>query len=205
MYMSTSMSDAKRYYTEALAQEDYYTKGRETVGLWGGEAAKLLGLEGQVTQKAFARLCQNQHPMTGEQLTARTRDDRTVGYDVNFHVPKGISLLHAMTGDERIVTALREVASNARLPRALSGQKMSEAAGVCCTTLETRASASHPCTTTRWDGRMTEEGRSQQIDGRRSGRVYSTWRGNPMNWANARRAVRDTVALLGDASRRWIK
>lgn len=107
MYMSTAMSDAKRYYTEALAQEDYYTRGRETIGLWHGEAAKLMGLEGQVDQKAFAHLCENRHPISGERLTKRTRDDRTVGYDMNFHAPKGVSLLHAMTGDERIVEAMR--------------------------------------------------------------------------------------------------
>jgi conjugative relaxase-like TrwC/TraI family protein len=29
------------------------------------------------------------------------------GYDLNFHAPKSLSILHAMTGDERILTAFR--------------------------------------------------------------------------------------------------
>ncbi|MEL6396622.1 MAG: MobF family relaxase [Planctomycetota bacterium] len=106
IYQSTTASDAKKYYTEALAKQDYYVEGQDIAMNWGGLAAERLGLEGEVSAKAFARLCENLHPGSGERLTPRTRDDRTVGYDLTFHAPKGLSLVHALTGDERILRAM---------------------------------------------------------------------------------------------------
>ncbi len=94
---------AKDYYASA----DYYAEGQEKVGRWGGEGAMLLGLEGDVSHREFNRLCDNRHPRTGEQLTARTRDDRTVGYDFTFSVPKSVSLRYALTGDETVLDAFR--------------------------------------------------------------------------------------------------
>jgi conjugative relaxase-like TrwC/TraI family protein len=98
-----SSKDAKRYYTTA----DYYTQGQELVGSWGGKGAARLGLSGTVDQFSFERLCDNLNPMTGESLTVRTRTDRTVGYDFTFSVPKSVSLLYAMSGDQEILTAFR--------------------------------------------------------------------------------------------------
>jgi conjugative relaxase-like TrwC/TraI family protein len=98
-----SAGDAKRYYATA----DYYSQGQEIVGLWGGKAAALLGLEGTVDKASFERLCDNLHPMTGEPLTVRTRSERTVGYDFTFSVPKSVSLLYALSGDEGIMDAFR--------------------------------------------------------------------------------------------------
>src|ERR1700722_13419027 len=98
-----SAKDAKRYYATA----DYYSQGQEIVGLWGGKAAALLGLEGTVDKASFERLCDNLHPMTGEPLTVRTRSERTVGYDFTFSVPKSVSLLYALSGDQGIMDAFR--------------------------------------------------------------------------------------------------
>jgi conjugative relaxase-like TrwC/TraI family protein len=52
-------------------------------------------------------LCDNLDPKTGEQLTVRTRSERTVGYDFTFSVPKSVSLLYAMSGDQDILGAFR--------------------------------------------------------------------------------------------------
>src|SRR6185437_6341142 len=41
-------------------------------------------------------------------LTPRTKDERTVGYDFTFSVPKSVSLLHALSGDDKILDAFRE-------------------------------------------------------------------------------------------------
>ncbi len=108
VYQSTSAEQAKQYYTDALSRQDYYVDGQEDPGVWFGKGARFLGLDEAVSQTAFARLCDNLHPLTGEKLTPRTRDDRTVGYDINFHAPKGVSILHALTGDTRIREAMEQ-------------------------------------------------------------------------------------------------
>lgn len=95
--------DAKRYYAVA----DYYSEGQELIGCWGGKAASMLGLEGVVDKLSFERLCDNLHPTTAKPLTVRTRADRTVGYDFTFSVPKSVSLLYAMSGDQDILDAFR--------------------------------------------------------------------------------------------------
>src|ERR1700734_1205212 len=94
---------AKTYYATA----DYYSEGQEIVGSWGGKGASLLGLEGTVDKFSFERLCDNLDPRTGKPLTARTRSERTVGYDFTFSVPKSVSLLYALSGDQGIMEAFR--------------------------------------------------------------------------------------------------
>jgi conjugative relaxase-like TrwC/TraI family protein len=98
-----SAGSAKRYYATA----DYYSEGQELVGSWGGKGASRLGLEGTVDKFSFERLCDNLNPTTGEPLTVRTRCERTVGYDFTFSVPKSVSLLYTMSGDQDILGAFR--------------------------------------------------------------------------------------------------
>ncbi|MBI1314935.1 relaxase domain-containing protein [bacterium] len=98
-----SASGAKRYYATA----DYYSEGQEIVGSWGGKGADRLGLSGTVDKFSFERLCDNLDPTTGRPLTVRTRTERTVGYDFTFSVPKSVSLLYAMSGDQDILAAFR--------------------------------------------------------------------------------------------------
>jgi conjugative relaxase-like TrwC/TraI family protein len=98
-----SASGAKRYYATA----DYYSEGQEIIGLWGGKGAERLGLSGTVDKESFERLCDNLHPTTGQPLTVRTRTERTVGYDFTFSVPKSVSLVYALNGDQGILEAFR--------------------------------------------------------------------------------------------------
>src|SRR6266700_8005430 len=98
-----SAAGAKRYYAVA----DYYSEGQELVGSWGGKGASRLGLSGAVDKFSFERLCDNLDTRTGEPLTVRTRSERTVGYDFTFSVPKSVSLLYAMSGDDDILQAFR--------------------------------------------------------------------------------------------------
>lgn len=102
---STDSKQAKSYYSSS----DYYLGNeQELAGQWRGEAARLLGLDGNVERANWDALCDNRHQETGERLTARQRDGRTIGYDFNFHVPKSVSLLYAETRDERLLDAFRQ-------------------------------------------------------------------------------------------------
>src|SRR6202049_1340436 len=98
-----SANAAKQYYAKA----DYYSEGQELIGSWGGKGAAMLGLEGTVDKFSFERLCDNLDPRTGTKLTVLTRSERRVGYDFTFSVPKSVSLLYAMSGDQGILDAFR--------------------------------------------------------------------------------------------------
>lgn len=100
---NSNASGAKSYYSLS----DYYTEDQELPGVWRGKAAERLGLTGEIDQKDWEKLCDNMNPATGERLTQRQREDRRVGYDFNFHVPKSVSLLYGLTQDERILKAFQ--------------------------------------------------------------------------------------------------
>lgn len=102
---SRSPEQAAAYFTQGLARDDYYREGERVPGRWGGRAATRLGLFGEVNRDAFLALTLNLDPATGEPLTARTRSDRTVGYDFTFQAPKSLSVLHALNGDDRLLEA----------------------------------------------------------------------------------------------------
>ena len=104
---SVAAEGAKRYFDDALSRGDYYLDGQELAGNWGGNAVAMLGLEGEVSREAFHQLCDNINPATGERLTARNKTNRRVGYDFNFHCPKTVSAVYALTQDERIMEAFR--------------------------------------------------------------------------------------------------
>ena len=101
---NTAPAGAKSYYTTA----DYYTEGQELDGVWRGKGSEKLGLEGKVEKAQWDALCDNKNPSTGRSLTARQKQGRRVGYDFNFHVPKSVSLLYGLSGDERILDAFRD-------------------------------------------------------------------------------------------------
>ena len=103
---NNSVAQAKTYFSSP----DYYLGDgeQELTGQWRGEGARMLGLDGEIKENDWHTLCENINPQTGKRLTARQKANRTIGYDWNFHVPKSVSLLYAMTRDERILDAFRE-------------------------------------------------------------------------------------------------
>jgi conjugative relaxase-like TrwC/TraI family protein len=97
------VAGAKNYYSTA----DYYT-GQELAGEWRGRGARMLGLTGKIEKADWDAMCEHTNPRTGDSLFQRRKDNRTVGYDLNFHVPKSVSLLYALSKDERLLDAFRD-------------------------------------------------------------------------------------------------
>ena len=78
-------------------------------GQFHGKIAKRLGIEGQTIDKeTFDKLCDNINPKTGKSLTPRTVADRRVGYDISFHCPKSVSILHGLGRDRRVLESFEK-------------------------------------------------------------------------------------------------
>lgn len=101
MFQVNSAGHAKAYFRDSLSRADYYIEGQELNGTFNGKLAKQLGLEGQaVDRQSFEKLCDNINPKEGGSLTQRTVENRRVGYDISFHAPKSVSILHALTDND---------------------------------------------------------------------------------------------------------
>jgi conjugative relaxase-like TrwC/TraI family protein len=110
-----SLKHAQEYFEEHLCVGDYYDEGQRVAGQWIGAGAEQLGLTGKIRADEFLRLCENQHPATGETLTQRLNTTRINGdenaanrrvfYDFTFSPPKSVSLAAFLGADERILAA----------------------------------------------------------------------------------------------------
>lgn len=114
------------YYEQQVASgmEDYYAGRGESPGIWTGVGACGLGLAGVVCDGDLGTLLGGVNPADGARLRAPVRP-RTVttremdpatgewrdapktlapvaGFDLVFSCPKSVSVLHALTGDERV-------------------------------------------------------------------------------------------------------
>lgn len=105
MIQSSSVQQAKSYFTEALLKADYFLNDQELKGMFHGKLAHRLGLDVQVDKKQFHALCENRDPKNSSPITPKTKDERTVGYDISFHCPKSVSLTHALSKDDHILKA----------------------------------------------------------------------------------------------------
>lgn len=108
MIQATSADHAKSYFRQALSKADYYINDQELGGHIRGKLAERLGITGPATQEVFDALCENVDPTTGKPLTPRTKAERRVGYDINFHCPKSVSILHALSSDDHLLKAFEE-------------------------------------------------------------------------------------------------
>lgn len=111
MIQSMSAAGAKSYFSAALSQADYYINDQELKGRFQGKLATRLGLDVDAEKDDFFALCENNNPKTGETLTQRIKDNRTVGYDINFHCPKSVSLVHALSGNRQIMDMFEQSVS----------------------------------------------------------------------------------------------
>lgn len=109
MFQSQTVAQAKTYFNEALSKADYYINEQEMNGRFRGKLAKRLGLENEIVERdVFHNLCDNINPKTGENLTPRTVENRRVGYDISFHCPKSVSILHAFGDGDEVLNAFRK-------------------------------------------------------------------------------------------------
>ena len=116
------------YARSALAAVEYYTRylteaPGEIPGKWRGAQAIGLGLGGDVGADDLLAILEGHDPETGTPLGRALRDrelaDGTVvkavaGFDATFSTPKSLSVLWALTRDERLLDA-HDVAVNAAL------------------------------------------------------------------------------------------
>jgi conjugative relaxase-like TrwC/TraI family protein len=120
------------YYERQVAAgvDDYYAGRGESPGIWAGSGSARLGLVGVVEDGDLGTMLRGVNPATDEQLRApvrkRTITVRTLdvesgewreeqkrlaplsGYDLVFSCPKSVSLLHALTEDERLRREISE-------------------------------------------------------------------------------------------------
>ncbi|WP_298511037.1 MobF family relaxase [uncultured Kordia sp.] len=107
IFQSKNANQAKKYFQDSLAKADYYIEDVETKGVFNGKIAKRLGLENKPIDKhIFHNLCDNIHPLTGENLTPRNMPDRRIGNDISFHCPKSVSIFLCLCPDENIKQAV---------------------------------------------------------------------------------------------------
>jgi len=108
MFQSQTAGHAKSYFRDALSKADYYIDDQEMNGTFNGTVARLLKLEGRsVDKETFDNLCDNINPVNGSGLTPRTVKDRRVGYDISFHAPKSVSILHGLSDDDTVLDVFR--------------------------------------------------------------------------------------------------
>lgn len=98
-----STEGAKSYFSSALEKADYYINDQELKGRFQGKLSRRMGLRQEAKKEDFFALCENIHPKSGRSLTPRNKKERTVGYDINFHCPKSVSIIHALNRDDHII------------------------------------------------------------------------------------------------------
>ena len=113
-----SSRDAIDYYHKNFSRDDYYLEERaaEIHGLWHGETARRLGIEGQqVSEQTFCNLMEGTHPETGATLSVRQKSNRRAGADIVLACPKGVSTVAAYMewkhGDSTLTDLMREAAA----------------------------------------------------------------------------------------------
>lgn len=97
---------ALSYFDPHLGLVRYYG----APGRWLGKGTFKLGLDGKVDELSFKRLCHNQHPVTGHQLTERQKADRRIFCDFVLSPAKSVSVLALVGRDHRIMDLHREAA-----------------------------------------------------------------------------------------------
>ena len=110
------MNGGQGSITDYLSHADYVSMDGQTIGIWQGELAKHLGLEGKINLDDLKQLEEGNYP-NGEraipQMKPKTRivngkevEDKAVkAHDFTFSAPKSISIASLVNGDNRLIEA----------------------------------------------------------------------------------------------------
>lgn len=112
---------AKDYFEAEYTstQESYYSEAETVKGKWFGKQAEAWELQGEVNAEHFERLCEGQHPLSGNQLVRHViphkyenaygeiveTSEHRAGWDATFSAPKSVSLAGLVGRDDRILEA----------------------------------------------------------------------------------------------------
>lgn len=92
------------YYLSKVAEgaEDYYSGEGEEAGQWLGDAARELGLSGEVEPDQLVAMLTGMNPATGEPLglVAVSGKGPVPGFDLTFSAPKSVSITWALGGPQ---------------------------------------------------------------------------------------------------------
>jgi conjugative relaxase-like TrwC/TraI family protein len=97
-----------RYYLEVVAnsRDDYYTGRGEAPGVWLGGGTSALGLSGRVDPEDYLSVMYGRRPDAEGRVLEHASSRKTLGWDLTFNAPKGLSLLWAV-GDPDVGQAIR--------------------------------------------------------------------------------------------------
>jgi conjugative relaxase-like TrwC/TraI family protein len=86
-----------------FAADNYYTlEENAEAGVWGGKGAEAAGLSGPVEKDAFEKVLNGELP--GGEKVGQV-ENRRLGIDMTFSMPKSASILALVSGDRRILDA----------------------------------------------------------------------------------------------------
>src|SRR4051812_35118562 len=100
-YLNLAGARVDRSASVSSGVEDYYVGGAEPPGRWGGELAREVGLEGQVTAPALNEVLEIQ----GGGLPEIMGRHMVRGYDLTFSAPKSVSVVFGI-GDAPVRDAV---------------------------------------------------------------------------------------------------
>lgn len=84
---------ASHYHKE---EQNYYQKNNE-IGIWQGNGAESLNLQGNISHEQFDRLCHGINPITDEVLVDSSK---RAGTDLTFSAPKSVSILMELSSND---------------------------------------------------------------------------------------------------------
>lgn len=104
MFTTAKIRNGETYLDHHLSANDYYTEKESVEGVWVGEGARHLGIEGQpiaAGDAAFERFRNNLKP-DGTRLTERGGENRVRFIDIQCGAPKSVSVQAITLGDFRL-------------------------------------------------------------------------------------------------------